>query len=42
VSHVIKDANIWGSNVLDSDEWTKSNTKLVLKGSCSSSAAKFF
>jgi len=31
VSHVIKDAN-----VVDSDEWTKSNTKPVPTDSCSS------
>jgi hypothetical protein len=42
MSHIIKDANIWGSNVVDSDEWTKSNTKPVLKESCSSSEVKVF
>jgi hypothetical protein len=42
VSHVIRDANICGGNVLDSDEWTKSNTKPALKDSCNSSEAKVF
>jgi hypothetical protein len=42
VSHVIKDANICGSNVVDSDERTKSNTKPVLKDSCSSSEVSLF
>jgi hypothetical protein len=42
MSHGIKDANICGRNVVDSDEWIKSNTKPVLKDSCSSSEVKVF
>jgi hypothetical protein len=42
VSLVIKDANICGSNGVDRDEWIKSNTKPVLKDSCSSSEVKVF